>query len=157
MPCSSIFLNPPFCGTDSVISFHPQMVDCGRLRALGLASLALVLAGRALSQPLPSFDFTSPADTAGWAPTHDISSLSTTSTGLLAKINGGDPYTVGPQRDYPAKVPLWLRLKLLNDTNSSDQVFYFSNVATKATSVHFSVPSGQWTENRVTVPTLRPS
>src|SRR6266550_9012577 len=135
MPRFSIFLNPPFCGADSVISFHAQMVDCGRLRALGLASLALVLAGRALSQPLPSFDFTSPADTAGWAPTHDISSLSTTSTGLLAQISGGDPYTVGPQRDYPAGVPLWLRLKLLSDAGGSCQVFCFSNVATEAASV----------------------
>ena len=66
------------------MAIHPQRVDCRRLRALGLASLALGLAGRALSQPLPSFDFTSPADTAGWAPTHDIGALSTTSTGLLA-------------------------------------------------------------------------
>ena len=138
------------------MSFHPQMVDCRRLRALGLVFLAVGLSGRALSQPLPSFDFTSPADTANWLPTHDISSLSNTSTGLLAEISGGDPYTIGPPRDYPAGVPLWLRLKLLSSAGGSCQVFYFSNAATEAASVRFTVPAGQWTEGRVAVPALGP-
>jgi len=132
------------------------MVDCGRLRALALVFLGLVLSGRALSQSLPSFDFTSPADGANWLPTHDISSLSTTSTGLLAQISGGDPYTVGPQRDYPAGVPLWLRLKLISGRGGSCQVFYFSSVASEAASVRFTVPAGQWTEGRVPVPALGP-
>jgi prepilin-type N-terminal cleavage/methylation domain-containing protein len=36
-------------------------------------------------------DFTNAADTAGWAPTHDLAPLTLTSTGLLARITGADP------------------------------------------------------------------
>lgn len=115
-----------------------------------------MLMGRAIAQPLPAFDFTNPADSAGWAPTHDISSLTTTSMGLVVQISGGDPFTEGPPRDYPAGVPLWLRLKLLSDADGSTQVFYFSNVATEAASVRFTIPAGQWTEGRVPVPALGP-
>ena len=35
-------------------------------------------------------------------------------------------------------------------------MFYFSNVATEAASVRFTVPAGQWTEGRVPVPALGP-
>ena len=76
--------------------------------------------------------------------------------GCWSEISGGDPYTIGPQRDYPAGVPLWLRLKLLSSAGGSCQVFYFSNVATEAASVRFTVPAGQWTEGRVAVPALGP-
>ena len=124
------------------------------LRRLELLALGLLLCGRAIAQPLPGFDFTNPADSAGWSPTHDISSLVTTSTGLLVQISGGDPFTEGPPRDYPAGGPLWLRLKMLSDAAGSCQVFYFSNVATEAASVRFTVPAGQWTEGRVPIPAL---
>ncbi len=140
-----------------MVRLHLQMFEWARLCAGGLLSFSLILlSGPALCQPLPSFDFTNPADTAGWLPTHDISSLSTTSTGLLAQISGGDPYTIGPERDYPAGVPLWLRLQLLSSAGGSCQVFYFSNVATEAASMRFPVPAGQWTEGRMAVPALGP-
>ncbi len=119
-------------------------------------SLGLLLTGVVASQTLPSFDFSDPADTASWAPTHDISSLTTTSTGLLARISGSDPYTIGPVRDYPADVPLWLRLRLSSDAGGSCQVFYFTSAATEAASVRFTVPAGQWTEGRVPLPALGP-
>ena len=127
-----------------------------RLCVFGWVCLAFLLACRAPSQTLPAFDFTNPADAVGWSPTHDISSLSTTSTGLLAQISGGDPYTIGPRRDYPAGVPLWLRLILLSTAGGSCQVFYFSNVAAEAASVRFTVPAGQWAEGRVAMPALGP-
>ncbi len=133
-----------------------QMVKCRPPCRLGLLALCVLLAGSALAQTLPSFDFTNPADTAGWAPTHDISLLSTTSTGLLVQISGGDPYTIGPQRDYPADTPLWLRLKLLSAAGGTCQVFYFTSAATEAASVRFTVPAGQWTEGRMAVPALGP-
>ena len=114
--------------------------------------VVLVLMGRAFGQTLPSFDFSKPADTAGWGASHDISSLSTTSTGLLAQISGADPYTVGPRRDFPTNTPLWLRLKLISEVGGGAQVFYYSNAPAEASSVRFAVPAGQWTEGRVPVP-----
>jgi hypothetical protein len=103
-----------------------------------------------------AFDFTNPTDAAGWAPTHDLAPLSLTSTGLLARITGADPYMAGPPRDYPVTTPLWLRLKLLSDAGGSCQIFYFSNSATEANSVRFTVPAGAWTEGRVPVPSFGP-
>ena len=70
-----------------------------------------------------AFDFTSAADAADWAPTHDLAPFSLTSTGLLASITGADPYMTGPARDYPVSTQLWLRLKLLSDAGGSCQMF----------------------------------
>ena len=104
----------------------------------------------------PSFDFTNPADAAAWVPTHDLAPFSLTATGVLARITGADPYTTGPARDYPPGVALWLRLKLFSSAGGSCQIFYFSNSATEANSVRFTVPTAQWTEGRVSVPALGP-
>ena len=112
-------LNP----IEFVMNSPLKAVDGWPLRRLGSVALGLMLLGRAIAQPLPAFDFTNPADSAGWAPTHDISSLTTTSTGLLVQISGGDPFTEGPPRDYPAGVPLWLRLKLLSDAAARPRCF----------------------------------
>jgi hypothetical protein len=78
-----------------------------------------------------------------------------TSTGLVARITGADPYMTGPPRDYPVTTPLWLRLKLLSDAGGSCQIFYFSNYATEVNSVRFTVPAGAWTAGRVPVPSFR--
>jgi hypothetical protein len=103
-----------------------------------------------------AFDFTSAADTAGWVPTHDLAPFTLTSTGLLARITGADPYMTGPVCDYPVTTPLWLRLKLLSSAGGSCQIFYFSNNATEANSVRFAAPAGAWTEGRVPVPSFGP-
>lgn len=139
-----------------MMRFPMTTIGFGRLRLVGVVSLGFMLLGRAWSQSLPSFDFTNPADGVGWAATHDISSLFTTTTGLVIQISGPDPFTVGPRRDYPAGVPLWLRLKLRSDAGGSCQVFYFSGVPTEEASVRFAVPAGQWTEGRVALPALGP-
>jgi hypothetical protein len=114
----------------------------------------MLVAGPAFSQNYPSFDFTTAGDAAGWGATHDIGSLTVTSTGMLAQITGNDPYTVGPARNYPTNEPLWLRLKLWTTAGGSCQVFYFSNAPTEAASVRFSTTAGQWTEGRVALPGL---
>jgi hypothetical protein len=123
---------------------------------LATGLLGLLLANSVSAQTLPSFDFTNTADAAGWVATHHLGSLATTTTGLLAQISGLDPYLTGPSRDYPAGLPLWLRLKLFSEAGGSCQVFYFSNIATEAASVRFSVPGSQWTEGRVGLPALGP-
>jgi len=135
------------------------LIKTVRVATLSVAAMAsvgamLLIPGRAWSQNLPAFDFTNPADAAGWAATHDIGSLFTSTTGLVIQITGADPYTVGPPRDYPAGLPLWLRLKLSSGAGGSCQVFYFNTVATEAASVRFTVPAGQWTEGRLPVPPL---
>jgi hypothetical protein len=104
-----------------------------------------------------AFDFTNPTDAARWTPTHDLAAFTLTSTGLLARITGADPYMTGPARDYPASTPLWLRLKLFSDAGGSCQIYYFSNYATEANSVRFAAPAGMWTEGRVPVLSFGPS
>jgi hypothetical protein len=144
------------CEYDFAMNFLRAMNTSRRPRPFGVLVFILALAGCACAQPLPVFDFTKLADSAGWAPSHDISALTTTTTGLLVRISGGDPFTIGPQRDYPAGVPLWLRLKLSSDAGGSCQAFYFSNGASEAASMRFTVPASQWTEGRVAIPALGP-
>ena len=103
-----------------------------------------------------AFDFTNPTDAARWTPTHDLAPFTLTSTGLLARITGADPYMTGPARHYAVSTQLWLRLRLFSDAGGSCQIFYFSNSATEANSVHFTVPAGAWTEGRVPVPSFGP-
>ncbi len=103
---------------------------------------------------LPSFDFTNPTDSQGWLAAHDISSLQTTSTGLVAQISGSDPFFIGPQRDYPTATPLWARLRLFSDEAGTGQLFYFDTTATEANSVRFAVAAQHWVTVRVSLPTL---
>lgn len=105
---------------------------------------------------LPVFDFTKPEDASGWLPTHHISSLQTSPTGLVVSISGSDPYFTGPTRDYPPGVPLWARLKLYSEQAGSAQLFYFSTSASEANSVRASFPAQAWTQARVPIPALGP-
>ena len=104
-----------------------------------------------------AFDFTSAADAADWAPTHDLAPFTLTSTGLLARITGGDPYMTGPARDYPAGKLLWLHLRLKSDQGGTGQVFYYTNYPTEANSVKFFVPAGAWYEAKVPMQALGPA
>ena len=123
---------------------------------VGLAGVSVLpVAGQDTNVLLPSFDFTNLADAQTWQPTHDISSLQTTSTGLVVRISGADPYLTGPPRDFPAATPLWARLRLDSDEAGTGQIFYFTSFATEANSVRFAgVPAGQWVEARVPMPAL---
>lgn len=129
-------------------------MDSRTVRCIVLA--AWVAAGVPVGLPaeLPAFDFTTPAGTNGWAPTHDIGGFERVADGLRVTISGGDPYLTGPARDYPAGVPLWLRLRLRSDQAGSCQIFYFTTSPTEPRSVRFSVPAGQWVEGRVPLPAL---
>src|SRR5438046_1237077 len=81
------------------------------LRALviGVCLLEVQCAG---AGDLPAFDFQTDAGAQGWLATRDISGMDRTAEGLRVQISGNDPYLMGPARDYPAGVPLWLRLRL---------------------------------------------
>ncbi len=118
-----------------------------------LASLAL-----AGAQTLPVFDFTQPSGAQGWTAAHDISQLLPTANGLLVTITGGDPYLIGPARDYPAGQLLWLDLRLKSDQAGTAQVFYFpaQGSASEANSVRFFVPGGEWVDARAPLPALGP-
>jgi hypothetical protein len=139
-------------------SLRPLIDVMGMLRHASLAILVGLAAVRAEAQStnsvLPSFDFTNPADTQSWLPTHDISSLQITSTGLVVNISGSDPYLTGPARDYPAARLLWARLRLYSDQAGTAQLFYFATAATEANSVRFPVPAAQWMDARVQLPAL---
>ena len=127
------------------------------LRLVSAFGLAIFWAVHVQAQPTnlpsPSFDFTNPADAQAWAPTHDVS-LQSSSTGLVVRITGADPYITGPPRDYPALTPLWARLRLYSDQAGTGQVFFFTAAATEASSVRFAVPAQRWADVRVPLPAL---
>lgn len=113
-----------------------------------------LLSGVANAANLPAWDFTVPAQAAGWQPAHDLTHWLRTTNGLEATITGVDPYLYGPARNYPVGVLLWLNLRLKSDQAGACQVFYFPDQATEEKSVRFQVPAGQWVEARVPVPAL---
>lgn len=123
-------------------------------RFTGWLFLARPLLQLSLGAALPAFDFTQPEVVQTWQAQHDISSLRSSATGMVAQISGSDPYLAGPARDYPANTPLWLRLRLKADQAGTCQVFYFSTAPSEANSVKFAVPANTWTEGRVPVPPL---
>ncbi|MEW6156976.1 MAG: hypothetical protein AB1813_06050 [Verrucomicrobiota bacterium] len=141
-------MRPTISGVNDLI-YH-QMA---RLGAVVAFAFFFSPAGAAL----PEFDFTQPSGTQGWQAANHISSLQPTAEGLVVNISGGDPYLIGPARDYPAGTPLWLKLRLKSDQAGSCQIFYFQTGATEANSVRFSVPAGEWFESRVRLPALGPA
>jgi hypothetical protein len=124
---------------------------------LAVTGLCLLLIPRGEAAALPAFDFTRAADCADWTPAHDLARLEATAEGLRAEITGDDPYFHGPPRDFPARTPLWLRVKLKSEQGGSCQVFYFRDQATEENSVRFEVPAGAWFEARVRLPALGPA
>lgn len=123
-----------------------------------LASLVVtvLLPGAAVAQGLPDFDFSTPAGRAGWLPAHDVGALEGTADGMVVPITGGDPYIIGPARDYPADTPLWMYLRLKPEQAGMGQVFYFTGAPTEEHSVRFPAKANAWQEVRLPLPALGP-
>ncbi|MGD0089996.1 MAG: hypothetical protein ABSE73_08755 [Planctomycetota bacterium] len=110
----------------------------------------------AVAQEIPAFDFTKPADTEGWQAAHDISKMEATPEGLRVQISGGDPYVIGPSRDYPADAMLLLKVRLKSEQGGDLQIFYFNTNATEENSVHMPSKAGDWEELEAVLPPLGP-
>jgi hypothetical protein len=113
-----------------------------------------LLLGRAARAELPAWDFRHPEDLAGWAATHDLSKLSSSTEGMVLRINGPDPYTVGPRRDYPKDVPLRMIVRLRSQESGTARIYYFTRRANESQCIRAEVKAGDWTELRVRMPTL---
>jgi hypothetical protein len=124
------------------------------LGAACCAELAASAAAERASTGLPAFDFTQPADAQGWQATNDISGLRSTSEGLSVRIGGPDPYLIGPLRNYPSGMLLWLHLRWKSDQGGTGQVFYFNDAASESNSVRFQVPAGVWHDAQAPIPSL---
>ncbi|HLK54945.1 MAG TPA: hypothetical protein VKU00_00185 [Chthonomonadaceae bacterium] len=121
--------------------------------------LTMLGLGNALAQSLPRFDFTNADAVREWKPTHDIAAIVATPEGMRIEINGSDPYSFGPERNYPADTPLWLHIRLKSDQGGTGQIFYFRNGAgpTEENSARFPVRANKWDEVQVPLPALGPN
>lgn len=124
------------------------------LRIVFVFGWLLMLAVGGFAQELPQFDFTKPETVREWQPTHDIAKLESGAEGMTISITGNDPYTVGPPRDYPADVPLWMTIRLKSDIEGDAQIFYWNDAPSENKSVRFNVLENQWIEKRVALPPL---
>ena len=127
-----------------------------RLFAFFCVFLSFIAVQSAEAQTLPHFDFTMGKNAQAWQAQHDIAQMQAAPDGLHIVINGGDPYLVGPARDYPLNTTLWLRVRLKSEQAGMAQVFYFAEGSgpTEPNSVRFPVRAGKWDEARVPLPPL---
>jgi hypothetical protein len=124
--------------------------------ALILILTLIAIAARAQVAQMPEFDFTKAAICSEWKAAHDIQTLRPVPEGLEITINGGDPFTEGPARDYPVGVPLCLAMRLKSEAGAIGQVFYFREHASEENASLFSVKPGEWTDVRLMLPALGP-
>src|SRR6185312_4600378 len=105
---------------------------------------------------MPAFDFHDAEQVEQWAPTHDLAGMSAVPDGMLLRINGSDPYSMGPARDYPAGVPLRMTARIKPSESGTLQIYYFTRGATEAHSVRAEVKGGAWTDVKMRLPALGP-
>lgn len=125
--------------------------------AVGVLLAGLFLARAACAAPpLPGFDWNKSSGTLGWQAAHDVGKMEASPQGLSIIANGPDPYIIGPARDYPARLPLWLTVRLRSDEAGMAQVFFFADGPSEAASVRFIVAAKTWQTVRVPLPPLGP-
>ncbi|HEY8750865.1 MAG TPA: hypothetical protein VIM11_22970 [Tepidisphaeraceae bacterium] len=103
---------------------------------------------------MPEFDFRDAGQVKQWAPTHDLAGLEGTAEGMLLRISGGDPYTLGPARDYPEGVALRATVRLRATDSGTLEVFYFKRGPSQAQSVRAELKGGAWTDVKLRLPAL---
>jgi hypothetical protein len=118
--------------------------------------LAAAPPAAAAAADLPAFDFTRPGSAADWLPTHDVAAVEAAPEGLAITLAGGDPFVVGPPRDYPDGVPLRMTLTVRPPVDGMLQVFHFRDHASEERSVAFAVRAGVWNTVRAMLPPLGP-
>ncbi len=143
----------------AALRWHPRRLVRIMAAMAGLWLLAADPAARGQEPraPLPGFDFQKPGSAAGWGELpHDVARTETTPEGLAVHIGGPDPYIHGPARDYPAGVPLLLKIRLKSSEGGTFQVFYFGprHDTSEAHSARFAVRRGAWQEQIVPLPPL---
>ncbi len=125
-------------------------------RAFCPALLSLLAATVAAAADLPKFDFTKPGSASGWVAAHDVGPLETGPDGLLITITGGDPYIMGPARDYPEGEALWLTIRIRPDVSGGGQVFYYRDAPNPGDSAGFYAKGGEWQTVKMPLPPLGP-
>jgi len=134
---------------------HPLAAS---LLLAGAVALGTAASRPSFAQDLPAFELTRAAEAGQWQATHDIASLTATPDGLRIEIGGPDPYATGPARDFPAGVPLRVRIRMKSDAGGTAQLFHFGpgQGPAEERSVHFTVRPGRWEEVRAALPALGP-
>lgn len=127
-----------------------------KIHSIGILLLAICGFAQLCVAALPQFDFTKPADRKDWHAAHDISALADSADGLLIHINGADPFIVGPRRDFPSDMLLWLHLRLKSDQGGMVQIFYYNDGAREINSIRIPVRAAVWQDLRVPLPALGP-
>ena len=110
----------------------------------------------AAAADLPAFDFTRPGSAVDWLPKNDVAAVAAAPEGLAITLAGGDPFVVGPPRDYPEGVPLRMTLTVRPPVDGMLQVFHFRDHASEERSVACAVRAGVWNTVRAMLPPLGP-
>jgi hypothetical protein len=121
-----------------------------------LRLMVLLLALRTAAADLPAFDLSDPTTAAQWKPAHDVS-LRATNGALHVGITGTDPYFIGPARNYPTDLPLWMIVEGRSDSAGSAQVFWAGRLPeSEERSVRFFMPGNTNAVLRIPIPPIGP-
>lgn len=144
--------------TEGVKKKLAHVYEDRRMKRVVALMMMMLGPAAAWSQSLPAFDLTRPDEARQWHPQHHIAALEPSAEGLVVRINGTDPYFVGPARDYPSNELLWMDIRLRSDEPGMLQVFYFPRGQGPAEkhSVRAAVAGGEWQDVRISVPALGP-
>jgi len=136
--------------------FHERSVVCGfRFEPASASRGAATAAGAAPT--LFEFDFTQRRWRGSGTPSAHIASLGHGAEGLVATLDGFDPYFSDPPAIIRQTTPLWVQLRLKSDEGGSAPAFLFQRPPREERSVRFHVAPGDWRELRVRLPALGPA
>lgn len=122
-----------------------------------LAWLWLMCASASAAEPVDvRFDFRIAETVVPWKAQHDIAQIESIAEGMRVKISGSDPYLAGPPTDFPADVPLLLKLRVRSEAGGMCQLFFFETSPSEKRSVRVPVPAGRWFDGIVALPSLGP-
>ncbi len=122
-----------------------------RARILGMT---LGLSAGMTQGALPFLDLTRTADSRGWEPSHQVSTLRTTPMGLELDLMGDDPFLTSPPLGLGGTNELMIELRCWSEAGGIGQLFWFKDNATEEASAHFRVRDHAWTDVCLAMPAL---
>lgn len=89
-----------------------------------------------------------------WNKSNDLEKIVLSQDGIEFHSTGADPYSIGPEFNFPSNKPLFVEITFKSERPGSAQLFYFEDQASESNSIRFSCFDDKWTTVKVALPKL---